>query len=216
MGFGTLFSGYLTLFFCRGVDIFPDIIAYIIILAGMRKLTVHCDYFRHAMYTVYALLGVGLVNDTMQIVAAVTDISFGILQSIVSLVSGLALLAFTFLLCRAVIRLARELGLGKLVSKATFNIILAAVYCICTAVSLFYRAPTVVMVGMLLGFVWMLHGASLIYGCYRYICLEGDEDMETAREDMNRLTKLIFREKEKPQDDGAKSAGHGKKKKKRR
>ena len=208
MGFGTLFVGWLTLFYFRSVDIFPDIIAYIVMLVGMKKISSHSEYFRTAMYTVYALIAVGLVGDIMQITAAVTDISFGMAQSIVSIVSGVVLLAFTYLLCRAIMMLAGELELTKLVSKARLNIVLAVIYCVLTAVSLCMPAGAkftayIAMSGIILGIVWMLHGAVMIYGCYRYICLEGDEEMET--ENPGKLVRLIFKNEKKPiQTDEAK------------
>ena len=216
MGFGTLFLGYVLLFICRGVDIFPDIFAYALMFWGLRTISVHSGYFAKSKISIYPLATVGLVNDILQITAAFAHISFGILQQIVSGLNGLCLLVFHYFLLKAVEAISAELELRKMAARARRNLTITFVYCIISLV-VTIRPPFmedamryISLPVLLLGLAWIVLNAKLIYSCYMYICLEGDEDMET--ENPGLLARMIFRNKDKKTEETKKSRS-GKKKK---
>lgn len=188
MGFGLLFAGYLLLFICKGVDIFPDIAAYAFMFAALCKLSPHNKSFSHAKLIMYPLMAVSVLNDTVLIISAAgadfaKNTVFTALGSAVSAVNTVILIVFYYYLLNGIRLLAEQVDVPKIASNAKRNWYITVVYSAMafvlslgiTAVNSlarYFGLPFLVF-----GLVWIVLNAVLIFKCYMYICLEGDEDM---------------------------------------
>ncbi len=183
MGFGILFIGYIVLFICRAADVFPDILGYGVMLCGMFTLARNSAHFAMARNALIPTAVVGLLNDVLQIITLVNGHDFGALRTTVVLLNLICLAGWCVLFCFGVVRLSNEIHLPKLRDKAKRNIAVTALYLAATVVTTLrpsclgefikYFSPLMLVVSVL----WTIFGATLIYGCYMHICLEGDEEM---------------------------------------
>ena len=71
MGFGILFISHILLFFFKGVDVFPDVIAYALMAYALKKLSPYAPGFNMAFKAMYAVIPLSLISDGLQIASAI-------------------------------------------------------------------------------------------------------------------------------------------------
>ncbi len=197
MGFGWMFLGYLLLlgtnleFFGIPVDITPDVIGYYLMYRGFRTACIHCDCFR--ISRVLALVGIPV---SLTVTALDLFINMNVLTLPLAVTTGLSYLydvfqlAYTLVLLYSLYLISTQVGLDNMRKKS--------VRCAIYTVAFFFLADLVAMIfplfgatisdayvsaiGVLADALCIIINATLIFGCYRRICLEGDEDMPDNRE----------------------------------
>ncbi|MFA6947594.1 MAG: hypothetical protein WCQ72_01280 [Eubacteriales bacterium] len=188
MGFGTLFIGHILLFFCRGIDVFPDIIAYAVIFAAIYKLSAYDRGFMTARRVLIPLMALSAAGDALDIISAakIIDMSAGawaVISNILTALLALGMLCAYWFITQGVIGISREVGRAKITASARRNIVLTIVYVAAMAVfklnlpfmAEFNRYFGIVY--LLLGLAWVILYGTMFFSCYMWICLEGDEDM---------------------------------------
>ena len=183
MGFGILFLGYVCtyLFSMTPFGIVTDILGNLVLLYALRQLGQYNRFFRFGMYAAGALALCASVN------AAVTvfSVESGVLTACVGAAKVLGVGVFHAALLRGVGKIAADTELPKLQKRASRNLSLTLVY---IALSLFLMLPFpdavaaelnlyVALPVFALGLLWLALNAVLLFSCYMWICLEGDEDM---------------------------------------
>ena len=184
MGFGVLFVGYIitaNIIFKK----YTDIIAYSIMFAAVSRLSPYGKYFRMAKTLLYGMVALGLAWFSFAIVSL-----FGVFDEVVVNTAefyfefiSIAYFAFyNYALFMAIERLAEETEIPVLVARAkrqrnvtlTFHVI----YIISSATPFF---PMFVPILVVVWIILTCFNASVIYSCYMWITLEGEEGMERRR-----------------------------------
>ena len=226
MGFGWMFLGYLFLlgsnlgFFGLPMDVTPDLLGFLLMTHGFSVASQYCTCFK----TVRVLGFVGipcsaliLLRDALavtELVAVPTAVN-----EAVSYLYSFFLLAFTLALLWALYLIASQTEIERLKNRAVrcavYTVILfAAEHSLATILSWFGAVPnSVAAIELLAGAIYVLLNAALIFSCYMWICLEGDEDMPDNRKHKYKTPFDYFdRAKER---DAARANVHSKKKKKK-
>lgn len=189
MGFGYLFIGYLFMFSFpyRGLDIFPDIIGFIIAFIGIRTLSEYGCGFDNLKRFFCLLIPSSFITLAIQILRLLNiDLSF---IEIWETAYTAMILVYNIMLLVAIYRIGKDTGVGIIYAKAQRNLVLCLMY---YAIILFFSFPSPLteklevylatkfsfgLVMYIFGYVWLILNASLIYSCYMWICQIGDEDM---------------------------------------
>lgn len=184
MGFGLLFLGYLLQinFVYAG---FTDIFAYLLIFAGITKLSVYNRSFKRARIVLFPLIAVGGVYFVVEVLRFfVTDSD--LLKSagdFISIISLVLVAIFSYFTLSGIEKIAQDTELPRIGARAVRNIFLGSVYYI-LALILLINHPTINDMNRylgvphwLFGLAFMVLNAMLIYSCYMWICLEGEEKM---------------------------------------
>ena len=229
MGFGFMFLGYLLLlgtnFEILGipVDITPDVIGFLVMTHGFSTASKYCECFR-----ITRILGmIGIPVSALEMLIGLM-MSLGMLTLPTAAVSAIYYtylvfkVVFTLSLLWSLYRIAAQTGVEKLRKKAvrcSFYTVILIYLTQFTAqfFALFGFSPeqtVLTATAMLLDAACVLINASLIFGCYMWICLEGDEDMPD-REDRRFKTPFDYFERANERDraQAKQSRAHGKKKK---
>ncbi len=196
MGFGWMFLGYILLlgtnFEILGVslDITPDVIGFLLLSHGFSVASKYCDCFKISKI-------IGMIGVPVSFAYLLTELalSFEILTlspTVLTVVSyGYAIFKLVFSLCLlySLYLISAQTGVEKLRKKS----IRLAVYTVLFFFAEHSLSTIFSWVGvtltpeklagaqMLLGVLCILINATLIFGCYMWICLEGDEDMPDNR-----------------------------------
>ena len=202
MGFGILFFSHLLMFFFKGVDVFPDVIAYAVMAWALYKLRPHAPGFRTAFAAMYAVLPLSAFSDVIQILSAAGVSLPSPLRTAAAVVTSLGLVTVYWLTLVGIEFLSNDVGRPKLAQRAVRCRILTAVY---IAVMAVYSLDLPFMenfnryVGIIylfLGLGWVAYIGVMYYSCYMWICLEGDEDMpEDNRGFFDRILNGVRNEK---------------------
>ncbi len=219
MGFGYLLYGFLMMLevgiptsyeFALAIDIFPNLAGYLLMLTAARRLSPYAEgfaRFRQALYPLLVLGGAEYIVGILSIFwesAVLAAVSEGIIC--ISLV--LQPLAFFFLFS-GIVSLAGEVGLPKIVSRARFSSTLGLTYyllqlLLTIASDLSLSIPAGILnplhwILLLLWIIFLIFSEVTIFGCYMYICYEGEENVN-AKGVLNPFEKLVARIK-KGKDD---------------
>lgn len=182
MRFGILFIGYVSLFICKGVDIFPDIIAYIIIFIALMRLSEYNINFKKAKLTLYPLMVTTATNDTLQILKYFKYENI-FLNNMLYTINLVIFIIYIYFLFKGIYELADEVGRTKIAASAKRNWYIVLIY---TVISIIIKLeiPEIKSLSMyygllyfISGLLWIILSASMIFSCYMWICREGDEDM---------------------------------------
>ena len=181
MGFGILFIGY---FFCLNVtfNLWTDVFAYLIMLYAMSLLSRYEKNFKYASYLLIPLVisaGVGFGFNVYEFTGGTFSAA---LVNHIGITEYVFALAVTFFMLRGIRELAAELELHDIKYKAVRNTVFSCVYyaaMVFLSLNLGISLKIVSLLSaffLLFGFITIALNAALIYSCYRWICLEGDED----------------------------------------
>ncbi len=192
MGFGFMFLGYLLLlgtnFEMLGipVDITPDVVGFLIMTHGFTTASKYCECFK--ITRILSMIGVPLSVLDMTVGIALALELFSLPTAAVTVLYYAYFIfkfIFTLSFLWSLYQIAAQTGVEKLRKKA--------VRCAIYTVILMYLSQYIGTVLALFGFVLdpsriaaaemlcdilcVIINATLVFGCYMWICLEGDEDM---------------------------------------
>lgn len=173
-----------------GIDIFPDVAGYLFMLAAARRLSGYSDFFSKMKIALIPLIALGGAVFTCQVLG-----TLGINGDLLSLTSWLAyvmepfkMVALVLMLC-GIREIASDADLLKIAKRATALTVATVFYCI--MMMLVKTESELSVIGASEGLVGWLSLATAVYfyllfaftlfeifSCYRFICREGDEDME--------------------------------------
>jgi hypothetical protein len=196
MGFGWMFLGYILLlgtnFEILGVtlDITPDVIGFLLLSHGFSVASKYCDCFKISGKLCFVGIPLSLAYLLTELAASLELVSFspsvllwvGYIYSLFKLIFSLCLLYSLYLI-------SAQTGVEKLRKKS----IRLAIYTVLFFFAEHFLTTFLSWGGitlspeklagaqMLLGIACILINATLIWGCYMWICLEGDEDMPDNR-----------------------------------
>lgn len=199
MGFGLLVIGYIMLFNfpIYGIDVFPDLLGYILMWAALRKLSLYHKFFRVAKYIAAALMPLGTLTLAIQIVSCLSrlgylqggavDWTLNVLLPALELFLAFIIFVYHYYLLIGIRALAQEVELPKIARKVKRNWILTILYYVLTLIGIMTgyaglteRFPYLMYLNPLLalfGVLWIVLNTIQIYSCYMWICLPGQEDI---------------------------------------
>ncbi|MCL2517481.1 MAG: hypothetical protein FWF15_02845 [Oscillospiraceae bacterium] len=189
MRFGVLFVGYVLLFLCKSIDIFPDFIAYLVMFAAMLKLCHHNKYFNGAKYFLIPTVIIAGIHDTFLFF----KLDYGDINTIVSVLNNVFLIVYHYFLYNGIEKLAREVKIESIAKAAVRNLYIGLFYTLFSLIlQLNLPIPNEfkVYIGWIyifMGLIWIILTSVMIFRCYMWICLEGDEDM--PKKEKNKIKK---------------------------
>ena len=216
MGFGILFLGYLITFIGAMTPIyaFTQFFGVLVLLYALSKLARHNKYFKGTFFLALVFLAQSIYTLVGYFVSWPKESAFAIAESYSLVIIVLVLHVFLMLAIRDI---AIFTSLPKLRTRAVRNIITTGIYCILFALprtNLISNTTFLQYLGLatvLFGIIWLILNAALIFSCYMWICLEGEENMDksplnvpflnTINDAMNRgLDKIAERRAEKDRE----------------
>ena len=224
MGFGILFLGYfLTLNFeYRGVNVPPDFLGYIIMIAACFKLSPYSVNFKKTIYSVIPLTVLSFGITVMEVMSAInSSFVFNYIADIRN-IKYLLMVVMNYFLLSSLVDISKEVGRYKITNKCRRNIIITTILIFTVMIlTLPFDFPykdsiSIMATIVLLNFAVLLNSVQ-IFSCYMWICYEGDEDMP-MREPKDPLSKMIYKTKEenaKYKEEKEQKEQHKKRKKKK-
>ncbi len=196
MGFGTLFLGYVILINNIAFDGFTKILAYLIMLLALLKLRPYNSPFKAAFITLIPLSAMGFVLLYLEVANLFFLPPSADAFTYSSVIANILELVFSFYLLHGIQKIAKETGVYVLEVRAFRNRIFTCLYYLLFLLGqmpweggiVFWAYYNIVI--LLFGFAVMILNAKLIYNCYMWICLEGEEDMERRHSSFKPLDKL--------------------------
>ena len=176
MGYGLLFFGYiLAFFFSSGTTyFFADVIGSCIMIAALYKLSAYDKGYFLSLISAFVYALVCFANGALLILGLST--SLALLTVILSVVKFVSIVVFHALMLSATARMCIRADLPKYAVTARKNFILTLVYCaldviVVTAGKYLGKAqPYVAVAAALLGLIWLIANAYLIFRCFSLIC----------------------------------------------
>ena len=197
MRFGILFFGYLWLFVCKGFEMYPDIlpdivpniVAYTLMLYSLLKLEEQNRYFKSARKILHFIIVFVLFYDLYRIYNFTsTPIENDIINNVISsykILSSLAFLLYHYYFFKGIGILATDVNLPGIKKSSQFNFyfyLAVNLLLIISQLRLFSDYSQYIgIVYVLLNFIWLILTCVMVYRCYMWICLEGDEDMSKRK-----------------------------------
>ena len=195
MGFGYLFLGYL-FFFNVAYAGYTNLFAVLLMLLGLSSLKQYARHFSSAFYTGLPLLAISLfsfVGEMLKLLdfAVLPDVAF----AFANILFHLFAFAFMWAVLTGVIEIATETSIPVLVARAMRNRLFVPFFYVLAALT---ETDTVfgsysvyfVMARLLFGLVFTFLCAKCFFECYVWICLEGDENMDSGRSRFGFINKL--------------------------
>lgn len=189
MGFGILFSGYLITYLLslNPYAAMTRLAGYVVMLIALAKLRRHNRWFGYSQLSVISLGGLALVDSALDIASRILgERAPETLTTVIGSLEGfmtLFVLLFHVCLLMAVYTIAGDTELPKLARSARTGLVLTAAYAVLNGLwalpvdlSQSY-AMTLSLILFVLQLVWTSFNLVLIFRCYMWICLEGDEEM---------------------------------------
>jgi hypothetical protein len=196
MGFAWMFLGYILLlgtnFDILGVtlDITPDVVGFLLLSHGFSVASQYCDCFKISKVLATAGIPLSLIYLTAELSSSMEIVSFsGAWLPVINYGYAVFKLIFSLCLLYSLCLISAQTGVEKLRKKS----IRLAIYTVCFFFAEHFLPSLLPRFGvvldaskisglqMLLGICCILINATLIFGCYMWICLEGDEEMPDNR-----------------------------------
>ena len=199
MGFGLIFYGFLMMVEISirtsavanvGIDIFPDLAGYLLMLAAANRLDGYAKGFTLFRRSLYPLIAVGTLSLAIGYLS-IFSIALPLLETLTTACRICSLLfqgvAFFFLFA-GIISLAKEVELPGIATRARYTTVVGTVYYVFqTGLILLEVLPIGIsqktlapftVVSMMAWLVFLLLGEIVLFNCYRYICYEGEETLD--------------------------------------
>ena len=196
MGFAWMFLGYILLlgtnFDILGVtlDITPDVVGFLLLSHGFSVASRYCDCFKvsKVMGTIGVPLSLLYLTAELSYSLDIVRFSDGWLTAI-NYGYAIFKLAFSLCLLYSLYLITAQTGVEKLRKKSIRLAIYTALFFFAEHFlptflphfGIALEASKVAGLQMLLNICCIVINATLIFGCYMWICLEGDEDMPDNR-----------------------------------
>ena len=196
MGFAWMFLGYVLLlgtnFEILGVtlDITPDVLGFLLLSHGFSVASRYCDCFKVSKILGNAGIPLSLLYLIAEVSSSMDVFPFptGVLTAVQY---GYAFFKLIFSLCLlySLYLISAQTGVEKLRKKSIRLAIYTALFFfaehflpnLLSAANVSLESSKIAGIQMLLNILCILINATLIFGCYMWICLEGDEDMPDTR-----------------------------------
>lgn len=207
MGFGILVAGYTFLLSIplHSMGVCAELIGFILMLRALLLLKAYQrDYGRAAVVTA-CMLPLGVYSIFLQILMWLgkeelhDKISHGG-ELIYSLVLAVMLLLLHHFLLAATQKQAKEVDLPDIVLQARRNRIVTFIYIAVSVILPYLNTPKITEVVQyaslvsgvsLFGIIWLLLNTKMLFNCYMWICLPGDEDMPMRESKIPSLFKVL-------------------------
>ena len=196
MGFAWMFLGYILLlgtnFEILGVtlDITPDVVGFLLLSHGFSIASRYCDCFRISKI-------MGNIGVPLALLYLTAELSYSLeffplsdgWLTVINYGYAIFKLAFSLCLLYSLYLISAQTGVEKLRKKSIRLAIYTAIFFFAEhflpsflpRMGIVLDASQTAGLQMLLNICCILINATLIFGCYMWICLEGDEDMPDNR-----------------------------------
>ena len=220
MGFAWMFLGYVLLLgtnfeiFGVTLDITPDVIGFLLLSHGFSVASRYCDCFKVSKILGNAGIPLSLIYLISEVSSSLEILSFptGVL-SVIQYGYSVFKLIFSLCLLYSLYLISAQTGVEKLRKKSIRLALYTAFFFFAehflpNALA-FANIPLedskIAGLQMLLNIFCILINATLIFGCYMWICLEGDEDMPDNRKHKYK-TPFDYFDKKRAEEDLKKTA----------
>ncbi|MBQ7309798.1 MAG: hypothetical protein IJW87_06430 [Clostridia bacterium] len=233
MGFGWMFLGYILLlgtnFEILGVtlDITPDVVGFLLLSHGFAVASKYCDCFKVSKILAVAGVPLSFAYLLTELSSSLSLVAFSpLVLTMIGYAYSIFKLVFSLCLLYSLYLISAQTGVEKLRKKS----IRLALYTVLFFFAEHFLPNIVSMIGipvaetqlagaqMFLDILCILINATLIFGCYMWICLEGDEDMPDNRKHKYKTPFDYFdrakAEEELKKAEARRAESHQKKKKK--
>lgn len=218
MGFGWMLLGWLFMFPSIGnVDIMPDFIGFLIMLKGLSCACRYCRCFdltrRLAMFGVLF----SLVSWAYQMFCWLDIISASAVGTVMRVAYAVFLCAYAINLAISISKIATETELPKIRVRGAAAVPLAIIMLLCGrlawsgAVSVISSAEKdatisetlkwAMRIGYIAEVLFVVYMLLLLLSCYRWICLEGEEDMPDKAHKLPTPFDIIEKKKNKDKEE---------------
>lgn len=228
MGFGILFCGYLITYLLslNPYAALTRFVGYIVLFAALSKLGRHNRFFGYSRLLAIPLALMAGVDAVVSLLSRFmgesAPASLGKLSS--ALAGGLTMfdLALGICLFMAIYWLAADTELPKLARGARMAMLLTGAYGVLTGLSVLpvklgpSYANTLALLVLCVRLVWTVYALVLIFRCYMWICLEGDEEMAQKPSRFAFVNEYRARQAEKQEHAKAEAIAYAKEKRARR
>lgn len=177
-----------------GIDIFPDILGYILMFLALKKLSPYSVGFKNAKYMSIFMMFLGGVTFALPL-AALFGKGLGIISSAISycmFIRDMAVFVFNIFVFVGIRELAKDVELPKTARYATAAMVLSALYFV-PRVSIFIVSFTEAQMGFvalfysIFWYISLLFNLFLSFNCYVHICYEGEEDPDVKETFIEKL-----------------------------
>lgn len=196
MGFAWMFLGYILLigtnFEIAGVtlDVTPDVIGFLLLSHGFSVASRYCDCFK-----ISKVLGMAGVPLSFVYLTAELSSSFEIFEfsetwlSVINYGYAIFKLIFSLCLLYSLYLITAQTGVEKLRKKSVRLALYTAIFFFAEhflpsflpRFGMVLDSSKISGLQMLMNICCIVINATLIFGCYMWICLEGDEEMPDNR-----------------------------------
>ncbi len=223
MGFGLLFFGYLTaqLLSINLYRAFFRLAGYVIVFAALSKLRRHNRFFAYAGFASLPLALISLVQSGFELFRLLGREIPTTLENPLESAMILFSLLFHACLLLAVYTIARDTALPKLARQARLNLVLTAAYGLLEGLRAIpvqlgaSYASTLYLMTFSLFLVLTVSSLILLFRCYMWICLEGDEDMAQKPSRFAFVNEMRAKQAEKEQKAADEAAAYAREKRER-
>jgi len=189
MGFGILFCGYLITYLLslNPYAALTRLIGYAVMLVALTKLRRHNRWFGYSQLSVIPLTALAMADTAMDFAARImgerTPETLAVVSGALEGFMTLLVLLFHACLMLAVYTIATDTELPQLGRSARNGLVLTAAYAVLNGLWVLpvdlgqSYSLTLSVILFFLQLIWTVFNLVLIFRCYMWICLEGDEDM---------------------------------------
>ncbi len=203
MGFGILLMGFLLSM--SNYPGYTDCVAFLIVFYALLRLGEYNKFFVAAKFVAFVLCVFGMAGMMLsmgELIGFVDETNT--LVDVYDNTSEVLKIVFGILMLSGIICISRQTKLDSNVKLGAWCLCILGLYTALYALSFFVQI--FIPWRMLMRVVYMLVGGYLVFCCYRWICLEGDEQMSpyTSRfELVNRLRRRLDEKAEEGNKKGA-------------
>lgn len=218
MGFGWMLLGWLFMFPVIGtVDVMPDFIGFMIMLVGLSCAYKYCRCFdltrRLAMFGVLF----SLVSFAYQLLCKTGAIEPSVVGTVIRVSYAAFLCAYAVNLAMSISKIATETELPKIRVRGAAAVPLAIIMLFggriawsgaVSAISSAGEGETIsdtlrwaMRIGYIAEVLFVVYMLALLLSCYRWICLEGEEDMPDKAHKLPTPFDIIEKKKNKDKEE---------------
>ncbi len=155
---------------------YTDCAAFFVIFYAMLKLEEYSRLFRTAKFVAFVIFSCGIAGMMLsmgELIGFVDETNT--LIPIYENISEVLKILFGAFMLFGIIDISKQTALDSNVTAGVRTLITLGLYLVLFILSFFFRI--FITWRMLMRVIYMLAAAYLIFCCYRWICLEGEEDM---------------------------------------
>lgn len=203
MGFGILLLGFLLSM--SNYPGYTDCASFLIIFYAMLKLGEYNRYFIAAKLVAFVIFVFGMAGMMLSMGEFIGFVDeTNTLVDLYDNASEILKMAFGAFMLLGIIRISRETKLDSNVRLGAWCLCILGLYAVLYVLS--FTWMIFMPWRMLMRVVYMLAGIYLVFNCYRWICLEGEEEMSPYNSRFDLINRLRRRLDEKAEIGNRKGA----------